>query len=161
MSKNHLIFHIYLDTYATFNDVECTGGRSDGREMCRMKAFILSVIQHVLFYYRSIHEHCAVSVKAKHSICSIPYLKHAQIHWLIQMVKYNSRSQKSFHIYRYIKHTRTHAHTCEFGVSLTFPMNVDAFLLFLINELRSFIESLEKSTLSLCFVSIRYSFLFI
>lgn len=36
--------------------------RSDGREKWRIKAFPFSVAQHALFYYWSIHKHCAVSV---------------------------------------------------------------------------------------------------
>lgn len=47
-----------------------------------------------------------------------------------------------------------------FGDSLPFPMNFDAFLLFLINELEpSHLNRLRKVWLSLWFVLIRYIFI--
>lgn len=47
---------------------------------------------------------------AKHSMCSVLRLKHAQIQWLIQMGKYNNPTRKSFHIYRRIVFMRIHRH---------------------------------------------------
>lgn len=58
-------------------------------------------------FINTVLSQCA-TLCAKHSICSILYLKHAQFQWLIQMVKYNNLTRKSFHIYRYVILIRTH-----------------------------------------------------